>query len=169
MTRKDRSVFRYSNCNHAASYLRDAVLAFDRAAKARSSRARRRAKVEAKSHAVMFLFWLSKIEGKPTKVLCMIGKAMEGKLRLPQRVRPNDDIEKAATAVLLSFGGNMRRLTKGPFSLRQFKQELARERGVTPKELREPDSFLRRTLKRRDYKVSGKSGRPKKSPRLPTE
>src|SRR5438309_10297109 len=103
----------------AAARLRDAYIAFERAAKAKNGKARRKAKNEAKRHAVMFLYWLTLIDEKLTTVLFMIGKAMEGKLRLPQPVQYNDDIEKAASAVLLSFRGNMRRMRKGPFSLRQ--------------------------------------------------
>jgi hypothetical protein len=160
--RQEKQSASFSYYHVAASSLRDAYIAFERAAKAKNGKARRKAKNEAKRHAIMFLFWLSFIDEKPSKVLCMIGKAMEGKLRLPQPVRYNDKIEKAATAVLLTFGGNMRRLMKGPFSLRQFKQELARIERVEPKNLTYPDSTLRRTLKRRGYKVSGKSGKPKK-------
>ena len=85
----------------------------------------------------------------------------------------NDNIEKAVAAVLGVDGRNelrfLMKAMKTQFSLRQFKQELARIEGVEPKDFRHADSLLRRTLKRRGYTVSGKPGRPKKSPRLPTE
>jgi hypothetical protein len=176
-----------SDCLSAASLFQVALDACDRAAKAKTDKARRKARSEAEILSFVFFSYIYQAEGDLRKALHVIADALVGKPP-PYRRLPNDKIEQAVAAVL---GGKLRYLRKAPFPFRRFKQELARLYGVTPKELtkRTPsekaraknrteeeelkkssaathpkffDSFLRQTLKRRGYTVSGKSGAPKK-------
>jgi hypothetical protein len=153
---------------NAALLLQLALRACDREAKAKNGKARRKARSEATESLLNFWFWLCQIQDSLPKALHKIADAMDGKLRWRPPIRYDDKYEEAVVAI---FGGRntVGFLVKAPFSLREFKQNLARIRGVKPKDLWEPDSLLRRTLKRRGYTVSGKTGRPKNSPRLTAE
>jgi hypothetical protein len=199
MTRQDKQLnlwFRYWT---AGACLRDALIACDREAKAKNSAVRRKARNEATENLLEFRSCISPMADSLSKELRKIADALDGKRY--RYVRPNDKIEEAVAAVLGVDSRNELRFVmkamKTPFSLRRFKQELARIYGITPKELTKKtpserdraknkteeeelekpsgtkpkffDSHLRRTLKCRGYSVSGKRGRPKKSPRLTAE
>jgi hypothetical protein len=158
MTRLQKQLNLWLRYWTAGACLRDALIACDREAKAKNSAVRRKARDEATENLLEFRSCIGPIEGSLPKALRKIADTLDGKRY--QCVRPEDDIEKAVAAI---FGGrnDERFLMKSPFSLREFKQKLASIRGMKPKDLREPDSFLRRTLQRRGYMVLGKSGRPK--------
>jgi hypothetical protein len=188
MTRLQQLRFN-SNCLSAASLFQVAFDACDRAAKAKTDKARRKARSDAEYLSFVFFSYIYQAEGDLCKALHVIADALVGK---PPRYShpPNDKIEQAVAAVL---GGknNVRYSRKAPFPFRRFKQELASLYGVTPNELTKKtpsekaraknrteeeelqkssaathpkffDSFLRQTLKRRGYRVSGKPGAPKK-------
>ena len=192
MTRREKQLNLWLRYWTAGACLRDALIACDGEAKAKNSAVRRKARDEATANLLEFWSCISSIEDSLPKTLHKVADTLDGKRY--RYVRPNDKIEEAVAAVLGVDGRNELRFLmeamKTPFSLRQFKQELARIYGITPKELtkktqrekdsaKKPtyeeelekrsgtkpkffDSFLRRTLKRRGYKVSGKPGKPKK-------
>jgi hypothetical protein len=124
----------------------------------------------------MFLFWLSKIDGRPTNVLSAIGKAIEAKLRLPC-IQYDDKIEAACREARRSpYGKDHTALVTmpdgshsiSPISVKAFKE--AYNKLPEPKAKLPSDTSIRRTLKRRGQDVSGKPGKPKKIlPRLPPE
>jgi hypothetical protein len=188
MTQKQQRFI--SDCLSAATLFRIAFDACDREAKAKNDKARRKARSDAEYLSFVFFSYIYQAEGDLRKALYVIADALVGKP--PRYSRPpyaNDKIEQAVAAI---FGKNdVRYLTKAPFPLRRFKQELARLHGVTPKELTKKtpsgkareknrteeeelkkssatkhtkffDSSLRQTLKRRGYTVSGKPGAPPK-------
>jgi len=171
MTRLEKQLNLWLRYWNAGACLRDALIACDREAKAKNSAVRRKARDEATENLLEFWSCIRPIEDSLPKTLHKVADTLDGKRY--RYVRPNDNIEKAVAAVLGVDGRNelrfLMKAMKTQFSLRQFKQELARIEGVEPKDFRHADSLLRRTLKRRGYTVSGKPGRPKKSPRLPTE
>jgi hypothetical protein len=158
----------------AALRLRRTFDAFNRAAKAKNGDARRKAENEAKRHASAFCSLLSWIDEKPSSKLRAVAKAMDGKLRL-QRVRYNDPIEAAyRDAIRSQYGGRFGvvptpdgSISLQPISVKAFKE--AYKNLPEPKAKLQSDSSIRRTLERRGHDVSGKPGRPKKSPGLPTE
>jgi hypothetical protein len=166
MTRLEQQRF-ISDCLSAAALFRIALDACAREAKAKNDKARRKARSDAEYLSFVFFSYIYHAEGDLRKVLHVIADALVGKP--PQYCRPsNDKIEQAVAA---AFGGknDVQYLMNAPFSFRRFKKELALLLGVTPKTLPYADNSLRRTLSRRGHNVSGEPGRPKKSPRLPTE
>ena len=164
MTRREKQLNLWLRYWIAGACLRDALIACDREAKAKNSAVRRKARDKATANMLEFWSCISPIEDSLPKTLHKVADALDGKRY--RYIRPNDKIEEAVAAVLAVDGRNelrfLMKVIQTPFSLRQFKQEFARIHGVTPKALKHPDSLLRRTLKRRGYKVSGKPGQPKK-------
>ena len=194
MTQKQQRFI--SDCLHAASLFRIALDACDRKAKAKNHKARRKARSDAEYLSFVFFSYIYQAGGDLRKALHVIADALVGKP--PRYCRPPSDKIEHAVAAIFGGKNDVRYLTKAPFPFRRFKQELARLHGVTPKELtkktpserdraknkteeeevKKPsatqhpkffDSYLRQTLKRRGYTVSGKPGAPRKSPRLTAE
>jgi hypothetical protein len=194
MTQKQQRFI--SDCLRAATLFRIAFDACDREAKAKNDKARRKARGDAEYLSFVFFSYIYQAEGDLRKALHVIADALVGKP--PHYCRPPNDKFEDAIAAIFGGKNDVRYLMKAPFPFRRFKQELARLYGVTPKELTKKtqrerdraknrteeeelkktsvtthrkyfDSYLRRTLKRRGYTVSGKSGAPKKSPRLMAE
>jgi hypothetical protein len=169
MTRREKQLNLWLRYWTAGACLRDALIVCDREAKAKNSAVRRKATDEATANLLEFWSCISPAQDslpttlhKVASTLHKVADTLDGKRY--RYVRPNDKIEEAVAAVLGVDGRNelqfLMKAMKTPFSLRQFKQKLARIKRVEPKDLKDPDSTFRRTLKRRGYKVSGKPGRP---------